>query len=170
MFPHQSPSNKKENEKGSLLVEIVIVAGIVAGSLTAILGVATTFLVISHVVQQTSQATALAQEGLEIVRNYRDGTSWSAGLGAVAYGPTVYHSVQSGNPPQWTFVSGSETINEFSRQIVFAQVCRNASANIVACPGSSTDANSKKATVTVSWQERGRSHKVELTAYFTNWK
>lgn len=163
------PLSNKKSEKGGLLVEIVVVVGIIVGSLVAILGLATTFLVTSQIVQQTSEATALAQEGLEIVRNYRDGTVWAVGLGAVAFAPSSYHPEQFGSPPKWILVSGSETIGEFKREIVFEAVCRNSSHNITACPGSYTDADTRKAIVTVSWQERGRSHQVELEAYFTNW-
>lgn len=172
MLPH--PLLNRKSEKGGLLVEIVVVVGIIVGALVAILGLATAFLVTSQIVQQTSEATALAQEGLEIVRNYRDGTSWTAaippvGLGQVAYGPVVYHPAQSGSPAQWTLVSGSETINEFTRTITFEQVRRDGSANIVPAPSGSIDSKTVKATATVSWLERGRSHEVELEAYFTNW-
>ena len=66
-------------------MEIVVVAGIIISSLAAILGLAAMFLTTSQTVQQTSQATVLAQDVLESVRNYRDGTDWSsAGLGRVA--------------------------------------------------------------------------------------
>lgn len=162
-------SNRK-SAKGGLLVEIVVVVGIIVGALVAILGLATAFLVTSQIVQQTSEATSLAQEGLEIVRNVRDGTVWTAvdGLGQAAFAPSSYHPEQSGSPPKWILVSGSETINEFTRQIQFAMVYRDGSANIAAVPGT-LDTDTVKATATVSWQERGRSHEVKLEAYFTNW-
>lgn len=167
MLCHQL-SNKRKSEKGGLLVEIVVVVGIIAGSLAAILGLATAFLVTSQIVQQTSQAGALAQEGLEIVRNYRDGTDWAVdGLGLVAFAPSSYHPEQSGSPPEWMLVSGSEAIGEFTRQIKFEQVSRDGSANIAT--SGSIDPDTVKATATVSWQERGRNHQVELEAYFTNW-
>lgn len=166
----QPKSNNAKSQRGGLLVEIVVVAGIIAGALVALLGLATAFLVTSQIVQQASRATALAQEGLEIVRNYRDGTDWAVdGLGQVAFTPSSYHPEQSGSPPEWTLVSGSETIDEFTREIMFEEVCRSSSHDIVACPGSYTDADTVQAVVTVSWLEKGRSHEVELEAYFTTW-
>lgn len=155
-----------------MLLEIVIVAGIVGGSLAIILGLASTFLVISHIVQQTSQATALAQEGLEIVRNVRDGTNWSAvdGLGQVSFAPSSYHPTQSDNPPKWILVSGSESIDEFTRTIQFEEVRRDTSTDDIVQTGGSIDPDTVKATATVLWQERGVNHEVELVAYFTNWK
>jgi len=167
MLPHLL-SNRK-SEKGGLLVEIVVVVGIIVGSLAAILGLATAFLVTSQIVEQTSEATALAQEGLEIVRNVRDGTVWTAvdGLGQVAFAPSLYHPEQSGIPPKWILVSGSETIGEFTRQIQFEEVSRDGNDDIAAI--GTVDPDTVNAVVTVSWQERGRSHQVELEAYFTNW-
>ncbi len=149
-------------------MEIVIVVGIIAGSLAAILGVATMFLVTSQIVQQTSKASALGEEAMEIVRNYRDGTNWSSsGLGQVTLG-SPYHPEQSGgSPPAWILVAGSETINEFTRQIQFEEVFRDGNDNIA--QSGSIDPDTIQAIVQVSWEERGRSHEVELVAYFANW-
>lgn len=148
-------------------MEIVVVSGIIMGSLAAIIGLAAFFLATSQVVQQTSQATALAQEALEIVRNVRDGTDWAGGLGALTLGD-FYHPEQLGVPSEWVLVSGVEIIGEFTRQIVFESVYRDGDDNISA--SGSLDPDTLKAVVTVSWEERGRNHQVELEAYFTNWK
>ncbi|OHA64190.1 MAG: hypothetical protein A2940_01725 [Candidatus Wildermuthbacteria bacterium RIFCSPLOWO2_01_FULL_48_29] len=154
-------------QKGGSLVEIVVVSGIIMGSLAAIIGLAAFFLATSQVVQQTSQATALAQEALEIVRNIRDGTDWTSGLGALTLGD-FYHPKQLGSPPEWTLISDPETIGEFTRQIVFEEVYRDASDNISA--NGTLDPDTIKTTVQVMWEERGRNHQVELEAYITNWK
>jgi len=158
------------NNRGGSLVEIVVIAGIIVGSLAVILGLAAFFLATSQVVQQTSQATALAQEALEIVRNIRDGTEWSVdGLGTFTLGD-LYHPEQLGGPPpEWTLVAGSETIDEFARQIVFEEVYRDGSDNIYPS-GGSLDPDTVKTVAVVSWEERGRTHRVELVAYFTNWQ
>ena len=158
------------NNRGGSLVEIVVIAGIIVGSLAVILALAAFFLATSQVVQQTSQATALAQEALEIVRNIRDGTEWSVdGLGTFTLGD-LYHPEQLGGPPpEWTLVAGSETIDEFARQIVFEEVYRDGSDNIYPS-GGSLDPDTVKTVAVVSWEERGRTHRVELVAYFTNWR
>lgn len=160
-------NNNAKNQKGAFLIEVIVIVGIITGSLVAILGVATVFLVTSHVVQQTSKATALAQEAIEIVRNYRDGTDWdTTGLGQLALG-VPYHPEQSGSPPAWTLIGGAETLDEFTREIEFEQVYRDSSDNIASA--GSLDPHTLKAIVRVFWQERGNNHEVELQAYFTNW-
>jgi len=159
----QTPLSNKKNQKGSLLVEIVIVAGIIVGSLVAILGLAAFFLTTSQIVQQTSQATALAQETLEIARNVRDGAGWAA---IITGGP--YHPEQSGSPAAWILASGAEVVGNFTRQIMFEGVYRDASDNISS--SGTLDPDTIKAIVQVTWQERERNHQVEFSAYFTNWQ
>ena len=166
MLP-QPKNNNAQRQRGGLLVEIVVIVGIIAGSLVAILGLATTFLVISQIVQQTSGATALAQEGLEIVRSFRDGTDWTVdGLDTFTPG-NPYHPEQSGTPPKWVLASGAEAIGVFTREIQFEEVSRDANSDIAS--SGTADPDTVKAVVNVSWQERERSHEVELSAYFTNW-
>jgi len=46
---------------------------------------------------------------------------------------------------------------------------RDSNSNIVES-GGTNDPNTKKVTVTVSWEERGRDHKLEIFTYLTNWK
>ena len=164
----ESKRNNAKSEKGSLLVEIVVV-GIIVGSLTAILGIATMFLTTSHIVQETSKATALGQEAMEIVRNVRDGTDWAVdGLGILALSPAVYHPEQSGSPSKWILVSGSETIGAFARQIQFEEVSRDGNDDIAAV--GAVDPDIVKTVVTVSWQERGRNHEVQVNGYFSDWR
>lgn len=165
-------------ERGGSLVEIIIVVAIIVAALAGIMGLAAFSLVASETGKQTTEATILAEDTMETLRNYRDGTVWDFddftdeydGLKIVDR-DTAYHFEQSSDtPPRWKLIIASETVDEFTRQILFENVCRDGSDNIVACPGSGVDSDSVRATVKVSWQERGRSHEVELEIYLTNWQ
>ena len=119
--------------------------------------------------KQTASATALAQDTMETVRNFRDNTAWNTnGLGTLTVG-VAYHAQKSASPVVWQMILGAETINGFSRNATLASVARDGSSNIV-LSGGVVDPNTKKVTVTVSWSERGRSHQVQLLNYLTNWK
>jgi len=164
-------------ERGGSLVEVIIVVAIIVGALAGILGLAAFSLVASETGKQTTEAVLLAEDTLEALRNYRDGINWDDndpgdeydGLQIVTRN-TAYHFHQSSDTvPRWQLLAGSETVDEFTRQIIFVDVCRDSSDNIVACPDT-VDSDSVQATVTVSWQERGRSHDVELVVYLTNWR
>jgi len=61
-------------------------------------------------------------------------------------------------------IQGEEDVNSFTRKVVFENTFRDATDNIVET-GGINDPNTKKATVTVSWQEK----QLEIITYFTNW-
>ena len=75
----------------------------------------------------------------------------------------------TGNPVRWMLLSGTETVGQFSRKIVFADVNRDVSNNITQS-GGTLDSNTKKVTATVSWTSHARTHEATLVIYLTNWK
>jgi hypothetical protein len=165
------------NNKGSLLVELVIVIGIIVGVLGAILGLATFSLLSSSTVQQTAQATILAEETMEALRNYRDGVPWTQddmgieydGLGTLDFSTGSFHLEKSTDTPaKWQMVSDAETVGIFERKIDFMRLERDGNDDIVV--SGSEDSESVQATVTVTWQERGRAHEVHIVGYLTNWQ
>ena len=145
-------------------------------ALMGVLGLAFLSISAGTLQEQVLQASNLTQETMEAVRNFRDGVAWNNddfaneydGLGVVGIGVPYHPLMSSDVPPRWQLISGAETVNGFTRSVVFDEVRRNASDNIVTT-GGTVDPNTKQATVTVSWTEKGRSHQVELVTYFTNW-
>ena len=162
-------ANQNDNKKGASIIEILIVIAIIVIALTSLLGVATFSLRISTLMRETNQANNLSQEVMEAVRNFRDGTSWDVdGLGKLATS-TDYYPQATSSPSKWQLVQGIENIDGFTRKVVFEDVMRDSNSNIVES-GGTNDPNTKKVTVTVSWEERGRDHKLEIFTYLTNWK
>jgi len=166
---------KLRNEKGLSIVEILIITAIIGIALTSLLGIATFSLKIATLEREVTQANILAQETMEAVRNFRDETDWNNddsqnqydGLGVIATG-VAYHSEKSSDtPPKWMLIQGEETIDGFTRKVVFEDVSRDGNDDIeqVYNPNND-DPDSKKTTVTVSWKDK----KVEVITYFTNWK
>lgn len=124
---------------------------------------------ITSIVSQTNQANNMAQEIMEQVRNFRDGTYWDIdGLGKTAT-DTDHYIQKSGTPPVWQLVPGTEIINIFTKKVVFQDVMRDANDDIVEF-GGSNDPNTKKIIITVFWEERNNNRQIELISYLTNWK
>lgn len=151
---------------GISVVEILVVICILAIAFVSILGLLTFSLKISTLTRENTQAVNLAQETVEAVRNFRDGTGWDTnGLGALTAGLSYSPEKTTDIPPKWAFVQGEEIIGGFSRKVVFEEVFRDGNDDIVDT-GGNLDPDTKKATITVSWRDRG----VEIVTYFTNWQ
>ena len=190
---HQSGNKKMQSrtlQQGVSIVEALIAIMIITVALTSILSLATLSSIVTSIAKQTTQATLFIQDTMEAVRNFRDGIDWNNddpldkydGLGVVVAG-ALYHLEQStDSPPRWKLLAGNETIDEFTRSVVFRNVCRDTSSDDITgitdtngttttcvANGGAYDADTKEVMVAVSWQERGRSHEVELVTYLTNW-
>ena len=158
--------NQKDKEKGSLLIEILIAIAIISIALISLLGLAIFSLKTEQLAKINNEAINLVQEEIEAVRNFRDNTDWETeGLGFLNAG-VDYSAQKTGDiPPRWNLVLGEETIDIFKRKVVFSDVMRDSNDNIVES-GGTDDPETKKATVTISWQEKS----IEIITYFTKWK
>lgn len=156
-------------KNGLSLIEILVAIAIISSALVSLLELTSFSLRITSLINQSNQANNMAQELMEQVRNFRDGTYWDVnGLGIIATN-TDYYVQKSGTPVRWQPSQGTETVGIFTRKVVLEDAMRDANDDIVAA-GGTKDPNTKKVTVTVSWEERGNSHQIELIGYLTNWK
>jgi type II secretory pathway pseudopilin PulG len=165
------------NNKGISIIELLVGAGILTLSLSALLGFLAFTVTTSSFLKQQAEATALAQEALEVVRNVRDGTGWEDedpqneydGLGRLQTG-IAYRVALSGDiPPRWQLIAGLETLGMFLRSVIFESAQRDVDDNIVES-GGVQDPNTKKVSVTVSWTTKTKQHEVVIVSYFTNWR
>src|SRR4030042_2980784 len=150
------------SKKGITVVEILVVVFVLLVAFVGILGLLTFSLKTSSLIKKTTYANFLAQETIESVRNFRDGTDWDIdGLGSLTAG--IYHPEKTADvPPKWNLVSGEETINNFTRKIVIENVQRDGS-DIIVESGGINDTETKKIIITASWENQA----VEITTYFT---
>lgn len=129
---------------GSLLIEVIIVMGLMALLLPALVGAIITTKQGEAQRDNRVQATGLLKEAIEAVRVVRE-DDWQA----VAVNGT-YHPIVSGST--WALASGAETINGLLREVVISDVQRNAAGAIVAS-GGTIDPSTKKIDARVSWTE-----------------
>jgi type II secretory pathway pseudopilin PulG len=159
-----------KNKKGISVVEILIVVVIISVGLVALLNATTSSLKFSRLMKENDQAKELAQEALEAVRSFRDGTDWEIdGLGFLPLG--TYHPEQTtDSPPKWALFTNEGTVTLgaaiFKRKVVFENVYRDFNDNIAS--SGTEDLNTKKITATVSWDNGNK--KVEISTYLTNWR
>ncbi len=153
-----------KSQRGIGIIEILVVVAIIGIALVSLTGLANFTLKVNAQLKKNLIATNLASEAVEAVRAIKDG-SW-ADLASYSTG-IAYHPVQSAG--EWQLASGSETIGDFSRQIILDQVYRDGSDDITAS-GGVLDPNTLKITATVSWTEKGAAQQVSLIDYLADWK
>ena len=150
-----------KNSRGMGLIEILIVVAILGIGFSAIISFLIFSRGVSHQTIRNTEATSLAEEGVEAVRRMRD-QSWSNVSAAGTYYPVI-----SGG--SWT-LDGSDPgpiNNLYTRTVRFDNVYRNDANDNIAASGT-LDSNSKKLTIRVFWQEGSRNKEVVLTTYITN--
>lgn len=163
----------KDNKKGASVIEILIAIAIVGIAFGSILGLATLSLKSSIAIKEAIKANALAQETMESLRNFRDGTTWDNddpldeydGLGVVITDAPYHFEKSADSPPKWMLIQGEEIIDGFTRKVVFNDVYRDIVTDDIET-GGYLDNDTKKVTVTISWENR----EVQIITYLTNWK
>lgn len=165
------------NNRGISIVELLVAIMIIGMTITALISFSTFSLRIASLFEQTTQASFLAQDYMEALKNYRDNTGWNDddpgdqydGLGRVASEVSLHLELSGDTPPRWQLLLNQETFGIFTRVLVIEPVERNAIDDIVES-GGTVDSETKKATVTVSWEERGETREFEITTYLTNFR
>jgi type II secretory pathway pseudopilin PulG len=154
---------RKTKSKGSTLLEVLIVAGILASITLAVLG---TLSLLSRFHQKDMLAIKgqlLAEEGIEALR-YIKASGW-ASLSSIPPGTARYLSLSFSS---WSVTDAPEVIDgSFWRTIKVYQVARDASGDIVSS-GGSIDPDTLLLESTTSWDWRGATSSASYQAYITN--
>ena len=162
-------SNKKNAGRkiaGMSLVEVIVGAAIIGTAMVTIVGVFGGLSKLSYRNTARIQAAMLSEEGIEAIKTMRD-AGWSAKISPLnTSGNTVYRLYWTGTA--WTSTTTSSKIdNTFERTFMVYTVERDASFNVVSS-GGTTDTNSRKVVVTVSWQDDGAIVTKSLEDYIFN--
>ncbi len=174
---------KPTNELGQSLLEITITIGIAALIITALVITTLVGLKNSQLAQKQSQATKLAQEGIERLRALKNNNISITAGGTTYYwygsqGTTIWsQNIFSGGACQycyWKFNSTCQT--DLNNCLVASSAADKTSLESI---GSGffrqikiEDENTidqKKITSTVSWTDSAGAHKSQLVTYLTNY-
>ncbi|OHA06754.1 MAG: hypothetical protein A2934_01115 [Candidatus Sungbacteria bacterium RIFCSPLOWO2_01_FULL_47_10] len=151
--------------KGISLIEVAIGTAIISSILLALGSVAQYSLHLSKNSTLRLQAVFLASEGVEAVKTLRD-SGWSANIAPLNAGTDYYvvfetdHYVTTTSPP--ALIDGL-----FQQKIVFENTNRDANDDIVES-GGVADPNTKKVSVTVSWNYRNVAREETIRTYVAN--
>ena len=149
---------------GQTLLEVLVAIAFFALIVSALASLATGGLTGIQRGGDQTEAEALVQEGFEAIRSIRD-DAWSNLLFS-----TSSVSISGGG---WVFdgASTTEIIGDFTRTILFNDVCRDALDDLTPCPGAYTDVHTKEVAISVSWEPRpGVTNISEWFSHITNWE
>lgn len=149
--------------KGFGLIEIIVGSTILTVSLIATSSYFQKSLQLNQDSGKTVQASFLLEEGIEVVKFFRD-TSWQNISGLTA-GASYYLRFDG---TKWATTSSNVFVdNVFERKLVINNVSRGAGDDIVSS-GGTNDANTKKATISVSWLGRSGTTTKSISTYIAN--
>ncbi|KKQ98560.1 MAG: hypothetical protein UT24_C0009G0060 [Candidatus Woesebacteria bacterium GW2011_GWB1_39_12] len=152
---------RKTVKKGFSVVEVIL--AVFMFIIIAATGVATVIhsFSVNRQAEEETQATLIAQEGIEGVRSIKN-QSWG-NLTAGTYGLDTTGNV-------WSFDAGPDNVGKFLRTIVISDVQRDVGGNIVAS-GGTPDPDAKKIDATVDWDFSDvRARSITLATYLTNFR
>jgi prepilin-type N-terminal cleavage/methylation domain-containing protein len=151
------------NNEGFGLIEVLIAAVVIGISFVGF----STFILFSRdqtlKAQRETEAVALAEEALEVVRKMRD-DSWSNISGKIV-GTTYYPKITGST---WILdTTPPSPSGYYTTRIVFSNVTRDASFNIASV--GINDPETKKVEASVTWNDSG-TKSLSLTTYITNFR
>ncbi|HSX00904.1 MAG TPA: type II secretion system protein [Candidatus Saccharimonas sp.] len=145
-----------EPQRGSTIIEVLVIMALSAILIPAIfMSVAVARSGRANSAERV-MATGLLREASEATR-----VVWAKDWSGIATNGT-YHPAVSGS--SWVLAAGSESINEFTRQVVISDAQRDSGGQIVAA-GGAVDPATKHVTMSVSWGVGS----VSAEAYFTRY-
>lgn len=131
--------------KGMSILEVIIGASIILILTTAIAGAWQSYIVITRISNERTQAALLIEETSEALQFLRD-SGWATNIAPLALNTTYYLNWNGSTYIPTT--SASLTQNVYTRTITFSSVIRDGSDNI---SGSGViDTNTRKVTISVS--------------------
>ncbi len=156
--------------KGFTLIEVLTASFVITLGVVGVLAMVNQTVAYTQVQSSRLTAAYLAQEGIEIVKNIRDtnflqihkgieGVSWDTGLTDCAEGCEAdYNDLDLASTDRYLKLNGgfynydSSTDTKFKRKITITP-----------------DTDKLEVVVEVSWQERGREHKVAAQENIYRW-
>lgn len=157
--------------RGFSLIEVVISAAIILVVSVSVVTMYAKYVRSASTIDLSLKASYLAEEGLEVVKYFRDST-WNGKIGTLATS-TDYYLNFSTSTLAWSTSTTSTSVQLidglFDRRVRLSSAYRNASSDIsTSTVGTTYDPDIRLVTVTVSWGVGGTTVTKTLSTYIAN--
>lgn len=159
-------NRKIKNQKGQMLIEILVVLGLMSVLIASGLEVLGPSVKVLSRSEETEFVASLIQEQFEVIRSIRN-ENWSA----LALNGTYHYEDIDGEEAGLTLLSGTILYDDkYTVGIILDDVYRDDNNEILATgdPGQ-IDTDSRKITVQVTWSSYGQEKTISQSMYLTNW-
>ena len=158
---NESTKKKQNLSKGSMMIEVLIVATIIVVSVLSALIVAQKSIYLSRQSLHQTQVAFLLEEGAEATRIIRDNT-WT-NVSNLTPATDYYLSFSGGT---WILSVTPSSIGIFTRKIVISSAYRDANQNLAS--SGTIDSQTRLVTVSVVWTDGGQNFSKTLQFYLTD--
>lgn len=146
-----------KSNKGVTIIESIVAIGILAIILTALIAMVVTAVNTSTLSKSRTEATNYANEGAETARSIRDNTTWADFWSKyVGSGATICSNCEV--TAAGDLATAGKVITPYTRKVVFTDASAGGAQDKV------------QVDITVTWNNRGKTEKVELQSYLTDWR
>ncbi|MEX0930595.1 MAG: hypothetical protein WDZ79_02860 [Candidatus Paceibacterota bacterium] len=159
------PGNTPHKSNGVSFIEIIIATSIILLVVTGVVA-SYSFWITEHSISTDRVVNAmLLEEGMEAVRSIRD-RDWSE-FAALSTSDTHYLAFAT-TTSEWTVVADPEWIDgSYKRWFEVADVSRDGNDKITES-GGTTDQNTRKVTISATWNDSSGTTTRNVSSYFTN--
>ncbi|HUW21678.1 MAG TPA: prepilin-type N-terminal cleavage/methylation domain-containing protein [Candidatus Bathyarchaeia archaeon] len=164
---------KQKAAKGQTLIELLIATAIFALIISPFVSSLANLTFAQVRYRHQIQAAQYAREALEIayniIINLEDTQAWDTFVADYADNGQVYHPTLT---EPLSLMTGIELpiAGKFSRQIAFEKARRDNDTLDIDKNGAIIDSNTLKITVTVNWNDQGKTQDVKIFTYLINFK
>lgn len=156
------------NQKGQLLIEVLIVIGLMSVLLISGLEILGPSLRISAQSRENEIVSSLIQEQFEVVRSIRN-EDWNA-LFPIVLSETYHYEDIEGEEQGLRLVGDSVNFGKYLVSIMLDDVYRDVNGNVIETGDpSQLDDQTRKITVQVDWESYGTAKNAVQSIYLTNW-
>jgi Tfp pilus assembly protein PilV len=155
----------QKKSRGFTLVEVMFACAIITISIFALMTAASKGIELSNLSLRQTQASMLLEEGAEAVKSIRD-ADWTSISGLTL--DTNYYLSYNTTTNVWSLSQTADTIDSFfTRTVVVSSVNRDINDDITT-NGGITDSNTKKVTITITWNAPSGEASKTLVFYIAN--
>jgi len=163
------------SDAGFTLIEVLTAIFVILVGVVGVLAIIQQTIAFAALSSSRLAASYLAQEGIEIVRNIRDGNwleevNWDIGLGGGEYEADYDDSDLSSYQDRYLYIDGTNGFYKYITTPASGDIQTKFKRKITITSDMDGATPRLKVSVLIEWQQIGKPHQVTAQEYLYNWR